>query len=200
MKESIEKRLLVQDEVQFRAVSEGDKRYLEGYAAVYNSRSKLILERGEVFYEELRSGAFDKVLQDETLDVYLTLNHQRDKIMARTVNGSLELSSDEIGLKFRAEIPDRVSYANDVYELVKRGDLYQNSFAFVTLEENTEWSMTEEDIPLRGIKVIDRLVDISVVTIPAYNQTSVQARDLPESTQEPVDITERERMKLKIKL
>lgn len=203
MSEKIEKRVLniESENIKFRAIEEDGKRFLTGYAAVFNSRSKLILEQGEIFYEELRQGAFSDVLNNPKLDVYLTLNHSRDKIMGRTVNGTLTLSEDETGLLMRAEIPN-TTYANDVYTLVQRGDLFNMSFAFQVSPEGFKWDRTEEGVPLRIVENVRRLIDVSVVTIPAYEETSVEARDLPtfEEPEKKPDLSEQERMKMKIKI
>lgn len=205
MLDKIEKRVLniETDDVQFRAIEEEGKRYLTGYAAIFNSRSKLILEHGEIFYEELRQGAFSSVLQNENLDVYLTLNHSRDKVIARTVKSkTLQLFEDEQGLRFKAEIPMDVSYAADLYALVNREILFNMSFAFAVDSDGFRWEKTEEGIPLRVINNVRRLIDVSVVTLPAYAETTVEARDLPVFEQgEPIpDTTMQERMKMKIKI
>jgi len=203
MSEKIEKRVLniESENIKFRAIEEDGKRFLFGYAAVFNSRSKLILEFGEIFYEELRQGAFSEVLNNPKLDVYLTLNHSRDKIMGRTVNGTLTLSEDETGLLMRAEIPN-TTYANDVYTLVQRGDLFNMSFAFTVDSDGYRWEKTDEGIPLRVVENVRKLIDVSVVTMPAYEETSVQARDLPtfEEPEVTKDDNIQERMKMKIKI
>ncbi|HOQ81032.1 MAG TPA: HK97 family phage prohead protease [Candidatus Cloacimonadota bacterium] len=199
--EKIEKRILLDGDIQMRAVEEeGGKRYLEGYAAIFNSRSKLILEKGEIFYEELRQGSFTQVLSNPKLDVYYTLNHERGRVMGRTTNGTLQLKEDETGLSFRVELPNNVSYANDVYELVKRGDLFNMSFAFAVDSEGFKWERTDEGIPLRVINNVRRLVDVSVVTLPAYEETTVQARDLPIFEEKPKQDNIQERMKMKLKI
>ena len=165
-----------QDE-NFRAVEEDGKRYLEGYAAKFNVRSKLIFEGGRLFTETLERGAFDNVLDN---DVILTFNHSKDKVMARTTSGTLELNTDDVGLKFRAELPNNVSHATDTYELVKRGDLNANSFAFFVTKEGQTWSKDTDGNPVRSINEIKKLSDVSVVTNAAYPETEIAARSLAE--------------------
>lgn len=164
------------EQTSFRAVQEGDKKYLIGYAAVFNQRSKLIFENNRFFYELIDSKAFDNVLADEKLDVYLTFNHSRDKVIARTISNTLQLSIDDKGLLFKAEIPN-VSYANDVYELVSRGDLFENSFGFATKRGDDEWSKDEDGNNIRLIKNISKLIDCSVVVSWAYENTTISARN-----------------------
>lgn len=204
--DNIEKRYCpVIDDIKFRAVTDEDgKRYLEGHAAVFNSRSKLISEWGELFYEEIERGAFTDVLDNPDLDVILAPNHNSMQVMARTTSGTLILSEDETGLFFRAEIPD-ISYANDVYVSVERGDLFENSFAFSVDSDGYTWTETEEQIPLRKISKVKRLVDVSVVTHGAYSETKVDARGLKEfvkSNDETEDkpTTDIDDIKLRLKL
>jgi len=174
-----EKRYNQDDE--FRALEEDGKRYLSGYAAKFNVRSKLLFENGKLFNEVLQRGAFDDVLKSEDLDVILTFNHSKDKVMARTTSGTLELNTDDVGLRFKAELPNNVSYANDTYELVERGDLNANSFAFAITKEGQLWTRDDEGNSLRTITQIKRLSDVSVVTSPAYPETEVAARALEEA-------------------
>lgn len=174
----------------FRAVEgEDGKRYLEGYAAKYDVRSKLIFEGGKLFQEEISRGAFDDVLND---DVILTFNHSKDKVMARTGSGTLELNSDDTGLHFRAQLPNNVSHANDTYELVKRGDLNANSFAFFVAKEGQLWTREADGTPIRTITQIKRLSDVSVVTNAAYPDTEIAARSLADTEEVVEDTVEEE--------
>jgi uncharacterized protein len=163
-------------DVSFRAIEEDGKKYLIGYASVFNQKSKLIYERGKYFFEIIDPKAFDEVLADEKLDVPLTFNHSRDKLIARTISNTLTLSTDEKGLLFKAELPN-VSYANDVYELVLRGDLFENSFGYAFTEDGIVWSKDEDGNNLRTINKINKLLDVSVVTNAAFSNTFISARD-----------------------
>jgi len=163
-------------DISFRAFEEDGKKYLEGYASVFNQKSKLIYERGKYFNEIIDPKAFDKVLADEKLDVPLTFNHLRDKLIARTISNTLTLSTDEKGLLFRAELPN-VSYANDIYELVLRGDLFENSFGYAFTENGIEWTKDEEGNNIRTVRSVEKLLDVSVVTNAAFENTSISARD-----------------------
>ena len=122
-------RNLSPEQVSFRAFEDNGERYLEGYASVFNQRSKIIFENNRLFYEVINRNAFDDVLQSSDLNVILTFNHDRGRVMARTKSGALELSTDDYGLKYKAKVPN-TTLGNDVYELVSRGDLFENSFAF----------------------------------------------------------------------
>ena len=133
--------------------AEGDEMILEGYAAVYNSETDL-----GPFREVIRPGAFDDVM---TNDVRALINHDPNLVLGRTTNGTLELSSDERGLKYRVKLGGQ-SYARDFYESVKRGDISQSSFAF-TIDKQS-WN---EERTVRSVDKVRQLLDVSPVTYPA---------------------------------
>jgi len=109
--------------------------------------------------------------------VRFLLNHTGAPL-ARTTNGTLELSVDETGLKYRAALADTQD-GRDLYKLIKRGDITQSSFAF-TIDKD-EWS---EDRSTRTITKVGRLLDTSAVTYPASASTSVYARNMAAAAQE----------------
>jgi HK97 family phage prohead protease/HK97 family phage major capsid protein len=156
--------------------SEGDDMTLEGYAAVYNSETDL----GH-FREVIKPGAFDDVLDN---DVRALINHDPNLILGRTTNGTLELSVDERGLKYRVKLGDQ-QYAKDFYESVKRGDISQSSFAF-TIEKQS-WN---EERTVRSVDKVRQLLDVSPVTYPAYAAATVQARDQQLETEEANAVAE----------
>jgi HK97 family phage prohead protease/HK97 family phage major capsid protein len=152
-----------------------DSLVIEGYAANFEQRTDL-----GYFKEEIARGAFDDVMED---DVRLLLNHEGAP-MARTTNGTLELSIDDTGLKYRAALADTQD-GRDLYKLIKRGDISQSSFAFTIAEQ--EWS---EDRSVRKVIKMARLLDVSPVTYAAYPTTSVAARQMAQQKSEPVEETQ----------
>lgn len=145
-----------------------ESRTVEGYAAVYNSTTDL-----GYFTEEIAPGAFKDVLLD---DVRCLINHDTNLLLARSKNGkgTLTLTEDEKGLKF-SFTPGSQSYARDLLESIDRGDINQASFMF-SVEEET-WSHNEtDDTYHRTITKVGRLMDVSVVTFPAYEAAEVNAR------------------------
>lgn len=179
MKENVEYRYLDTEIAECRILEEDNKRFLEGHASVFNQRSKYIFENGRLFNEVISPNAFDNVLRDERLDVPMTYNHNRGQLLGRTKSNTLQLSTDEKGLKFRVEIPNTAT-GNEVYELVKRGDLYENSFGFSVSKNDEEWSKAEDGTVIRTIKNIQRLYDVAVCINGAYANTDVAARSLEE--------------------
>lgn len=155
-------------ETEFR--EEEDKLTFIGHAAVFDRLSE---DLGG-FRERIQRGAFRKVL-DSTPDVrFLGLNHNPDLIMARTTNGTMDLSEDPKGLRVYAELAP-ITAAKDLRVSVKRGDVSQMSFGFRV--DKDVW--TEEDDELvRTVVSFSRLYDVSPVVFPAYPQTDSTMRSL----------------------
>ncbi len=152
-------------------IEENEKMILEGYAIVYDEET-LIGTEEHGFIESISP---DAITEDAIRDVPMKYNHMDSfLIIARTKNQSLQLTSDEKGLKVRAELLD-TQHNKDIYKMVKSGLLESMSFAFTVKDQ--EWDH-EGDIPRRYIKEIDRLYDVSIVDIPAYDSTSIYARSL----------------------
>jgi uncharacterized protein len=146
---------------------------LTGYAAVYNRFSLPLREGGSAFREVIRPGAFDKILtrQRGKQDVVALLNHDSNMILGRTSSGTLELSSDEKGLRYTVTPPD-TQVGRDTLELVRRRDLRGSSFAFAVTEAGQNWSSDDQGA-VREIRDVSLLADVSVVLTPAYPASSV---------------------------
>ena len=147
---------------------EDEKMIVEGYAIVFDEET-LIGDEERGFIEVIDKNA----LKDTNMkDVPFKYNHNDvTLILARTRNGSLSLEVDEKGLKIRAELIDTTSNV-DIYKSIVAGLLDKMSFAFTVKSQS--WDRSGK-IPKRTITAIDRLFDVSVVDLPAYDQTSIQA-------------------------
>lgn len=145
---------------------ENEEQKIVGYALKFNSES----ENLGGFVEKIETNALDGA---DISDVRALINHSPDKVLARSKSGTLKLEVDEIGLKYTI-IPPSTSYARDLMESMKRGDINQSSFAFSIDYENDgdHWEYNEErDLYIRTIKRLRQISDVSVVTYPAYTQT-----------------------------
>jgi HK97 family phage prohead protease len=147
----------------------GDGNKLAGYAALFDSLS----EDFGGYYEVIRKGAFSERLQD---DVRLLLNHESYPVFGRTTAGTLRLTEDDKGLWMEADLPD-TQWARDLKVSIARGDITQMSFAFLGMKENYK---TENDLVLCELLKIGKLLDVSVVTFPAYPATRVGLRSFKE--------------------
>lgn len=153
---------------------DGENR-ISGYAATFNTLS----ENLGGFREQIREGAFDKVL---TNDVRALFNHSPSLILGRTTAGTLHLETDTTGLRYRIDPPD-TQYARDLQKSIERGDVTQSSFAFRV--DDDDWQEDEDGRLIRTINTVKRLYDISPVTYPAYPDTSVALRRMPFEFQIP---------------
>lgn len=151
--------------IEFR--EEGEAKFFVGYGIVYDTSTDI-----GGFTEEIVRGAADDALGDDVRGLF---NHEADMVLGRTKSGTMTLISDEKGISYRIAYnpndPDHVR----VREKVMRGDISQSSFAFKVKED--EWSVRNGK-DHRKVTKIKRLYDMSLVTYPAYNNTTVAMRSM----------------------
>lgn len=164
---------LVFAEVESNGGKTFDENVIEGYAAIFNRDS----ENFGGWVEQIAPGAFSQRLQD---DVVALFNHSMNLVLGR--NGkNLTISEDATGLKYRVSLPD-TSLARDIRALVKAGIVHQSSFAFTVKEERFIKGDAKTGTPaMRIIDKVERLYDVSPVTVPAYKDTTVAARSYEKS-------------------
>jgi HK97 family phage prohead protease len=146
-----------------------DGRKLRGTAVVFNQLS----ENLGGFREQIDPGAFEGC---DIGDVRCLFNHEDSMVLGRTTSNTLVLTRDASGLQFECDPPD-TTYARDLAVSMDRGDIDQCSFSFTVAPGGADWSedpATGADI--RTVKKISRLYDVSIVTYPAYPQTSSEIR------------------------
>ncbi|WP_339000225.1 HK97 family phage prohead protease [Lactococcus garvieae] len=171
-----EKRVFNLTQLNTRSEDEKQATSIEGYAAVFNSQTRI----GEFFDEIIEPGAFARSLS-ENGDVRALFNHNWDNVLGRTKSGTLVLKEDDKGLNFKVDLPN-TSVARDLAESMARGDINQCSFGFFVTEEAWDYSV---EPALRTIKEVE-LFEISVVSIPAYDDTEaslVRDKDLGKSVE-----------------
>lgn len=144
-------------------------RTVVGYAAVYGPLSE---DLGG-WRERIAPGAFADVLAAES-DVRALLNHDPNQILGRTKSGTLRLHDEERGLRFELDLPSS-PLGETVREAVRRRDLDGASFRFKCGED--AW-----DGELRTVTKIAALHDITIATVPAYPETSLELRTRPDKT------------------
>ena len=159
---------------------------IRGVAAVFNKPSH---DLGG-FREILLPGAFDAVLASKKLDVVGLWNHDPSQILGRTTSGTLRLAVDETrGLTYEIDPPD-TQLGRDCQTLLRRRDVFGSSFAFTVNPSGETWTQPDKGLATRTISAVSGLFDVSVVTHPAYPQTSVAVRSL-ESWSEATQLVER---------
>jgi uncharacterized protein len=151
---------------EFRAVDQGEERYIEGYFAVFGG----IYELWPGATESVDPHAFDGALSD---DIRALIDHETRLVLGRTKAGTLELRVDEKGLWGRIRINPEDTDAMNLYTRVQRGDVDQCSFGFDILDEKTEY---REDGSVHWTLLKVKLYEVSCVTFPAYEDTTITAR------------------------
>lgn len=139
--------------------------YISGYFAVFNSEYEMW--PGAV--ESIADTAFDGALAD---DIRCLIDHETRLVLGRNKAGTLTLKVDTRGLWGEARINPNDQDAVNLYERVKRGDVDQCSFGFDILDEEFEDRGDSVKWTIKKVK----LYEVSVVTFPAYEETSVSAR------------------------
>lgn len=148
--------------------------HITGRPIVYNSATNL-----GYFEEMIEAGALDKT---DLRDVRFLVNHNTDMIpLARSrrnnKNSTMQLEVDKDGMAIRVNLDtENNSEAKSLYSAIKRGDITGMSFMFAI--EDEEWERLDTDLPLRRIKNISKVFEVSAVTFPAYEATEINARDI----------------------
>ena len=175
---------------EFEQKEEG--KIIEGYAVVFNQETVLYSYEGIDYKEVIDRNAFNDV---NLKDVVLNIDHN-GKPLARTKNNTLELSIDDKGLFIRADLSGTEA-GRQAHEEISGGYFDKMSFAFSVKE-----SSYNRDTRTSTITKIDRLYDVSVVTFPAYEQTTVSARSFfeAEAEKEAMEIAQAEQRKIKTSL
>lgn len=166
-KKQKEIRKFIAIDLKTRTEENSSEKIISGYINKFNTRSQYM-----GFYEEVSKGAFDKTLADGH-NIYAMYNHNADMILGSTKSGSLKLNVDNIGLHFELRINPNISYASDIAELVKSGDLEGCSFGFWVTDD--EWTYTEDKIDLRIIKELE-LIEVTITPFPAYLDSEANCR------------------------
>lgn len=131
------------------------------------------------YLEEIESGFFDDVLAEKDLDVMALFNHDKNYVIGRTLSGTLRFEKTDSTLNAFIDLPD-TSAGNDLYELVKRGDISGCSFTFI-VEEDKWYFPDPPELEKRTLIKCKRLIDVGPVTFPAYKTTDVEIqRQRPE--------------------
>ena len=168
----LEKRTMVPAQGDFSTRAEGDDLYIEGYFAVFNSTYEICPGIVEI----IAPGAFADTLGE---DIRALTNHDTTLVLGRNKAGTLTLKEDTHGLWGSIRINSSDSDAVNTHSRVARGDVDQCSFGFYIEKEDRE-VLPDGTVRYTILKV--RLLEVSVVTFPAYEETSVSARTQQEET------------------
>lgn len=158
------------DAAELRAEKTENGYTIRGYAAVFDKKS---LDLGG-FREIIQRGAFANALASKDLDCVALLNHDNNMLFARSSSGTLSLKEDENGLLSEWTMPD-TQLGKDTAKLVERGDISKMSFGFYINKDH--WEERDGEYT-RTVLDVSKLVDVSLVTRPAYPDTSAALRSM----------------------
>lgn len=151
--------------------------YLTGRPIVYDATTDL-----GWYDERIAKGALDDA---DLRDIRFLINHNTDMIpLARSrnnnANSTMQLSVDDEGMLIRVDLDtENNTEARNLYSAVERGDLDGMSFMFVVSSD--EWDDIDSEHPTRTITKLSKVFEVSAVTFPAYEQTSISARGLSDA-------------------
>ena len=171
------KKELIRRNYDFEIRAEKDEKrgnIIVGRPIVYESKTDI----AGMFAEIIERGALKKTNLE---DVRFLVNHDQSKVpLARSrrnsKNSTMQLSVDDEGMEIQVELDtENNTEARNLYSAIERGDITGMSFMFAI--EDEEWENLDSDYPTRHIKAISTVVEVSAVTFPAYEETSISARD-----------------------
>lgn len=149
---------------------EGERQdYVHGVPVVFNTPTCLFEYEGVKFYEQIDRHAFDNC---DMSDVIFNYNHG-GRVAARIRNNTLKLAINDVCMEMDAFLGG-TEYGRNLLEDIRGGYIDKMSFAFVVAENGEEYDAATHT---RTITRIKKLYDVSAVDIPAYDTTSISARD-----------------------
>ena len=159
---------------ELRAEQNEGRGRIEGRAIVFESRTDI------GWYDEIIArGALDNT---DLRDVRMLVNHNTDMIpLARSrnnnENSTMQLIVDDEGLVIRADLDiENNSDAKNLFSAVSRGDI--SGMSFMMIVDGDKWDDLDSERPTRTVTSISKVFEVSAVTWPAYEATSIEARGL----------------------
>ena len=187
---------------QIKHRAESGDMIVEGYATTFNQRYLLWAEPDYEVWEQVDPNAFNDTDMD---DVIMQYNHE-GRVFARTKNNTLTVTPDEEGLAIEADLGG-TEIGQQLYEEIRGGYTTQMSYGYTVGDDKWEERTLEDGrtLELRTITRINKVYDVSAVSIPANDATSISVRNLSDGVIEQVKAErlkalELERRKLQTKL
>ena len=154
-----------------------ERKVVEGYATTFDAPYVLYEDEDLVFLEQVDAKAFDNT---DMNDVIMQYNHE-GRVFARQSNGTLEVKTDDKGLFISADLGG-TEIGRELFEEIRGG--YTNKMSFGFKVDGEDWDEQrkdgEKDRVLRTITSISKLYDVSAVSIPANDATSISVRELSD--------------------
>lgn len=169
-------------------------------------RGKTLTGQPIVYDERTNLGWYDEIIDNGALaetdlrDVRFLVNHNTDMIplaRSRNNNANSTMQMEVIegkGMSIRVDLDtENNAEAKSLYSAVERGDISGMSFMFIT--DGDSWEDIDTDHPTRHVRSIRQVLEVSAVTFPAYEATSIQARGLSDALDSARASLESERAK-----
>lgn len=178
MSDDVERRFIGEDarcayevlDVGLQVREAHDGKHIGGYGAVFNRQSKNL----GGFVEVIDPGAFQRAMTEGWAGAVCRYNHDPNMLLGTIAGRTLVLRSDNLGLDYSVLPPQSRA---DILELVQRGDIRHSSFAFRVRPDGDEWTVTDQNYPLRRVLEVD-LVDVAPVVNPAYPDATAGLRSI----------------------
>ena len=181
---------------------EEQRKIVQGYASVFNHPYTLWEDEELVIQEQVDSKAFEEA---DMSDVIFQYNHE-GRVFARVKNGTLKVGADDKGLSIEADLGG-TDIGRQLYEEIRGGYTTQMSYGYTVKDSNWEESKLDDGriLEMRTITSIGKVYDVSAVSIPANDATSISVRNLSDGViseikAERLKALELERRKLQTKL
>ena len=181
---------------------EEERKIVSGYASVFNTPYTLFEDDELVIQEQVSDKAFENA---DITDVIFQYNHE-GRVFARVSNGTLTVAPDDKGLSIEADLGG-TDIGNQLYQEIKGEYTTKMSYGYTV--DGAEWTESRLDdgriLELRTVTSVSKVYDVSAVSIPANNATSISVRNLSDGVIEQVraerlKALELERRKLQMKL
>lgn len=164
-----------------RADDTSEEPKFAGHAAVFDSRTAIGNPLRWGWYEQIAPGAFTKTLSEG--DARFLVDHDSRLLVARVSAGDLRLSEDEVGLAVDSDLDVELSYVKDLVRNLEKKRITGMSFGFYVVRDKWETEEVETsagdpiDVEVRTILEV-RLLEVSAVTFPAYEETDAGLRKM----------------------
>jgi len=161
--------------VELEVRSDGGPPAISGYAAVfYDGTPATEFRLWDDLIERILPGAFDRMIREKQ-DVVALSNHDKNRVLGRRSNGSLSLTTDRRGLRYRLTPPADTTAVRDTVADLRAGNVTGSSFSFDVGKGGRNFVEDEK----RGVEVvelvdIERVGDVGPVTFPAYSATTAE--------------------------
>ena len=179
-----------------------ESKTVRGYASTFNEPYTLLEDNEIVIQEQVDSRAFEDA---DLSDVIMQYDHA-GRVFARISNGTLKVDPDERGLAIEADLGG-TDIGGQLYQEIKGGYTTKMSYGYTTKEDSWEQRQLDDGrvLALRTIKSIGKVYDVSAVSLPANNATSISVRNLSDGVineikAERLKALELERNKLRLRM